>query len=98
MLFRKSFYFVLLPWIVGYMKVPSEIMYTLSLIGLVLIIIFSPSATKSNLFHNDLEKEKIKAIAVTLLLLIISVFLDEPYQQLMLLGITIIAILPNIFP
>ena len=91
---ESLFYFVLLPWIVGYIKVPSEIMYTLSLIGLVLIIIFSPSATKKQPIPQRLRKgKKIKAIAVTLLLLIISVFLDEPYQQLMLLGITIIAIL-----
>ena len=58
MLFRKSFYFVLLPWIVGYMKVPSEIMYTLSLIGLVLIIIFSPSATKKQPIPQRLRKGK----------------------------------------
>ena len=98
---ESLFYFVLLPWIVGYIKVPSEIMYTLSLIGLVLIIIFSPSATKKQPIPQRLRKgKKIKAIAVTLLLLIISVFLDEPYQQLMLLGITIIAILqiPIFFP
>lgn len=44
--------------------------------------------------------KKVKAIFVTLLLLILSIFLNEPYQQLMLLGIIIISILqfPIFFP
>ena len=83
------------------MKVPSLIMYTLSLMGLILIIIYAPSATKKQPIPQRLRKgKKIKAIIVTLFLLIISVFLNEPYQQLMLLGITIISILqvPIFFP
>src|SRR5699024_10665582 len=66
---ESLFYFVLLPWIVGYIKVPSEIMYTLSLVGLVLIIIFSPSATKYKPIPQRLRKgNRFKAIYVTSLL------------------------------
>ena len=94
-------YFVLLPWIVGYIQVPFLVMFPLAIIGLIIIIIYAPSATKKQPVPKRLRKGKrIKAISVTLLLLIISIFLNEPYQQLMLLGIIIISILqlPIFFP
>ncbi|MGW7850592.1 accessory gene regulator AgrB [Staphylococcus xylosus] len=94
-------YFVLLPWIVGYIQVSSLIMYPLALIGLIIISICAPSATKKQPIPQRLRKgKKIKAICVTLMLLLISLFLNEPYQQLMLLGIIIISILqlPIFFP
>lgn len=94
-------YFVLLPWIVGYIQVSSLIMYPLALIGLIIISIYAPSATKKQPIPQRLRKgKKIKAICVTLMLLLISLFLNESYQQLMLLGIIIISILqlPIFFP
>ncbi|WP_050964529.1 accessory gene regulator AgrB, partial [Staphylococcus aureus] len=39
-------YFVLLPWIVGYIQVSFIIMYPLAFLGLIAIIIYAPSATK----------------------------------------------------
>lgn len=92
---------MLLPWIVGYIQVSSLIMYPLAIIGLALIIVFAPSITKKQPIPERLKKgKKIKAICVTLMLLLISLFLNEPYQQLMLLGIIIISILqlPIFFP
>ncbi|MGW7977304.1 accessory regulator AgrB [Staphylococcus xylosus] len=94
-------YFVLLPWIVGYIQVSSLIMYPLALIGLIIISLYAPSATKKQPIPQRLRKgKKIKAICVTICLLLISLFLTEPYQQLILLGIIIIAILqfPIFFP
>ncbi|MRF36016.1 accessory regulator AgrB [Staphylococcus sp. KY49P] len=87
-------YFVLLPWIVGYIQVPSLLMYPLALIGLIIISIYAPSATKKQPIPEQLRKgKKIKSICVTLILLLISLFLNEPYQQLVLLGIIIISVL-----
>lgn len=87
-------YFVLLPWIVGYIQVSPLIMYPLALIGLIIISICAPSATKKQPIPQRLRKgKKIKAICITLILLLISLFLNEPYQQLMLLGIIIISTL-----
>ncbi|MCE7783099.1 accessory gene regulator AgrB [Staphylococcus xylosus] len=94
-------YFVLLPWIVGYIQVSFIIMYPLAFLGLIAIIIYAPSATKKQPIPQRLRKgKKIKAICVTLCLLLISLFLTEPYQQLILLGIIIISILqlPIFFP
>ncbi|MEB5784321.1 accessory gene regulator AgrB [Staphylococcus pseudoxylosus] len=98
---ESLFYFILLPWIIGYIQVSSLIMYPLAIIGLVLIIVFAPSITKKQPIPERLRKgKKIKAICVTLMLLLISLFLNEPYQQLMLLGVIIISILqlPIFFP
>ncbi|MBM2659446.1 accessory gene regulator AgrB [Staphylococcus pseudoxylosus] len=98
---ESLFYFILLPWIIGYIQVSSLIMYPLAIIGLVLIIVFAPSITKKQPIPERLGKgKKIKAICVTLMLLLISLFLNEPYQQLMLLGVIIISILqlPIFFP
>jgi len=94
-------YFVLLPWIIGYIQVPFLVMFPLAIIGLIIIIIYAPTVTKKQPIPERLRKgKKTKAISVTLLLLIISIFLNEPYQQLMLLGIIIISILqlPIFFP
>ncbi|OEK98981.1 accessory regulator AgrB [Staphylococcus succinus] len=93
--------FVLLPWIVGYMQVSVLIMYPLSIIGLIILIIYAPAATKKQPIPLRLRKgKKIKTILVTLALLLISMFLSEPYQQLILLGIILIASvqLPIFFP
>lgn len=98
---ESLFYFILLPWIIGYIQVSSLIMYPLAIIGLVLIIVFAPSITKKQPIPERLKKgKKTKAICVTLMLLLISLFLNEPYQQLMLLGVIIISILqlPIFFP
>lgn len=98
---ESLFYFVLLPWFVGYIQVLSIIMYILAFIGLIILIIYAPAATKKQPIPERLRKrKKINTIIVTILLMIISFFLNEPYQQLMLLGITIISILqfPIFFP
>ncbi|KIJ87059.1 MULTISPECIES: accessory gene regulator AgrB [Staphylococcus] len=98
---QSVIYFVLLPWIVGYVQVSSLIMYTLALVGLIIISIYAPSATKKQPIPERLRRgKKIKAICLTLIFLLISLFLNEPYQQLMLLGIVIISILqfPIFFP
>ena len=98
---QSVIYFVLLPWIVGYVQVSSLIMYTLALAGLIIISIYAPSATKKQPIPERLRRgKKIKAICLTLIFLLISLFLNEPYQQLMLLGIVIISILqfPIFFP
>ncbi|PHK48692.1 accessory gene regulator AgrB [Staphylococcus edaphicus] len=98
---ESLFYFVLLPWIVGYIQVSSIVMYPLAIIGLVVLIKYAPAITKKQPVPERLRRgKKVKAIFVTLLLLILSIFLNEPYQQLMLLGIIIISILqfPIFFP
>ncbi|NWK83962.1 accessory gene regulator AgrB [Staphylococcus sp. GSSP0090] len=98
---ESLFYFVLLPWIVGYMGVSSLIMYPLALIGLLVLIKYAPSATRKQPIPQRLRRgKKIKTIIAAVVLLVISLFLNEPYQQLMLLGIVIISILqfPILFP
>lgn len=98
---ESLFYFVLLPWVVGYIQVSSLIMYPLALIGLLVLIKYAPAITKKQPIPQRLRKgKKIKAIFVTVVLLVISLFLNEPYQQFILLGIIIISILqfPIFFP
>lgn len=93
--------FVLLPWLIGYMKVSSLIMYPLAIIGFIILMIYAPAATKKQPIPQRLVKgKKLKTVIVTLLLLVISMFFSEPYQQLVLLGIILIAIaqLPIFFP
>ncbi|WP_436855739.1 accessory gene regulator AgrB [Staphylococcus caeli] len=98
---ESLFYFVLLPWFVGYIQVSSVLMYCLAFFGLIVLIIYAPAVTKKQPIPDRLKKgKKIKTIIVTVILLIVSCFLPKPYQQLMLLGITIISILqfPIFFP
>ncbi|RIP33207.1 accessory regulator AgrB [Staphylococcus gallinarum] len=93
--------FVLLPWLIGYMQVSAIIMYILALLGFIILVIYAPAETKKQPIPERLRKgKKIKTIVVTLLFLAISVFFSEPYQQLILLGIVLIAVvqLPIFFP
>lgn len=93
--------FVLLPWLIGYMEVPSLVMYPLAIIGFMVLLKYAPVATKKQPIPQRLIKgKKIKTIIVTLLLVVTSMFFSEPYQQLILLGIILIAIaqLPIFFP
>lgn len=93
--------FVLLPWLIGYMQVSPLIMYILAIMGFIILVIYAPAETKKQPIPERLRKgKKIKTIVVTLLLLVISVFFSEPYQQLILLGIVLISVvqLPIFFP
>ncbi|MEJ7220266.1 accessory gene regulator AgrB [Staphylococcus gallinarum] len=93
--------FVLLPWFIGYIEMSTLLMYVLALMGFVILVIYAPAATKKQPIPERLRKgKKIKTIVVTLLLLVISVFFSEPYQQLILLGIVLISVvqLPIFFP
>lgn len=93
--------FVLLPWLIGYMEVSSLIMYPLAITGFIILMIYAPAATKKQPIPQRLVKDKkLKTVIVTLLLVVISMFFSEPYQQLVLLGIILIAIaqLPIFFP
>ena len=93
--------FVLLPWFIGYIKVDIILMYILAFLGFSILVVYAPSATKKQPIPIKLRKgKKIKTIVVTLLLLCVSLILKEPYSQLVLLGITLIAFaqLPIFFP
>ncbi|HLR18645.1 MAG TPA: accessory gene regulator AgrB [Staphylococcus sp.] len=93
--------FVLLPWLIGYMEVSSLVMNPLAIIGFMVLLKYAPVATKKQPIPQRLIKgKKIKTIIVTLLLVVTSMFFSEPYQQLILLGIILIAIaqLPIFFP
>ena len=93
--------FVFLPWIIVYTKVDIGLMYILAIIGFIILSIYAPSATKKQPIPKRLHKgKKVKTIVVTLLLLIGSLLFNAPYQQLILLGIIIIAVtqLPIFFP
>ncbi|MEB8128011.1 accessory gene regulator AgrB [Staphylococcus succinus] len=98
---QNLLFFVLLPWLLGYMNVSSLFMYSLAIIGFVVLVIYAPAETKKQPIPIRLKKrKKEKTIVVTLLLLIISVFFKDSYQQLILLGIVLIAgtQLPIFFP
>ncbi|SUM34156.1 accessory gene regulator B [Staphylococcus gallinarum] len=76
-------------------------MYILAIMGFIILVIYAPAETKKQPIPERLRKgKKIKTIVVTLLLLVISVFFSEPYQQLILLGIVLISVvqLPIFFP
>ncbi|NQD97409.1 accessory gene regulator AgrB [Staphylococcus xylosus] len=93
--------FVLLPWIVGYIHVSSLLMYFLVAIGFLILFIYAPAATKKQPIPKKLRKrKKIKTLLITFVLIVFSTFLDNPYQQLVLLGVVIISAnqLPIFFP
>lgn len=84
--------FVLLPYLVGYYQVSSIWLYPLAIIAFVILAIFAPSATKKQPIPERLKKnKKIKTIIVSIVLLILSLFFNAPYQQLILLGIIIVS-------
>jgi accessory gene regulator B len=93
--------FVFLPWLVVYTQLNSIIFYTLGILSFIVLSIYAPAATKKQPIPARLKpRKKRNTIIVTVLLIILSMFLSEPYQQLVLLGIIIIAVLqlPIFFP
>ncbi|WP_154838376.1 accessory gene regulator AgrB [Staphylococcus sp. Marseille-Q1834] len=93
--------FVGLPWLVVYFSINLGIMYTVALIALLLIIYYAPAATKKQPIPSHLiKRKKLLSIFLTILLIIISLIVSEPYKQLILLGVTLesLTLLPFFFP
>ncbi|PNZ70763.1 histidine kinase [Staphylococcus croceilyticus] len=93
--------FVGLPWLVVYFSINLGIMYTVASLALLLIIVYAPVATKKQPIPQHLRaRKKILAIIFSLLLIVLSLVMPEPYKQLILLGVTLesITLLPIFFP
>ncbi|MCE5091004.1 histidine kinase [Staphylococcus devriesei] len=82
--------FVALPAMVVFFQVNVGIMYTVALLGLMLIVILAPSATKKQPIPPPLvRRKKVLAIILTVFLIIISFVVSEPFKQLILLGVAL---------
>ncbi|MCJ1655968.1 accessory gene regulator AgrB [Staphylococcus sp. NRL 16/872] len=93
--------FVGLPWLVAYFPINLGIMYTVALIGLILIVLYAPAATKKQPIPQHLRgRKKILSIVTILIMIIISLIVPAPYKQLILLGVTLesLTLLPLFFP
>lgn len=90
---QNILFFIILPWLVVIGNIPNLILYFLSILGLAILIKYAPAATKKQPVPKRLRKgKKIKTILITLILIIVSIFIIEPFQQLILLGILLISV------
>ena len=93
--------FVILPWILITIDIPQIMMIVLAAVAFILICLYSPAITRKQPIPNHMrKKKKITAIIVAGILLIISVFIKQPFNELVQLGIVLIgaAQLPIFFP
>jgi accessory gene regulator B len=93
--------FVFLPWLLVYTQINNIFMYILGILGFIILCVYAPAATKKQPIPARLKpRKKRNTIIVTIVLILLSLFIYEPYQQLILLGIIIIAVLqlPLFFP
>lgn len=93
--------FVAIPWAIVYFEIPWITMFILSVVGLFIIVIYAPAATKKQPILAHLrKKKKIFAIATSLIIIAISFFVKEPYKQLILYGMFLetVTLLPIFFP
>lgn len=93
--------FVFLPWFVVYTQINVGIMYCLAIIGFILLCIYAPAATKKQPIPSKLKgKKKRNTVILSVIILLLSLVFIDPYKQLILLGIVIIAVaqLPIFFP
>ncbi|MCY1590943.1 accessory gene regulator AgrB [Staphylococcus pettenkoferi] len=85
--------FIFLPWLVTLLK-SDYIMLALALLGVALLIKYSPGITEKQpipkKFH---KKKKILAVITAIILIVISFFLNKPFSGLIYYGIFIIGIL-----
>ena len=84
-----------------YTQISVGIMYCLAIIGFIILCIYAPAATKKQPIPTKLKaKKKRNTIILSVIILLISIVINEPYQQLILLGVIIIAVaqLPIFFP
>ncbi|MCG3402885.1 accessory gene regulator AgrB [Staphylococcus massiliensis] len=93
--------FILLPWLIVHFEIPYTFFFVLSLISLIMVILLAPAATrKLPIKESRKKRKKVRAIITTIVVIALSFFVQEPYQQLMLTGIVIeaITLLPIFFP
>ncbi|GAB1613016.1 MULTISPECIES: accessory gene regulator AgrB [Mammaliicoccus] len=80
--------FVITPLIVININVPYWIFLTLALIGYIIIMKYAPMETKKHPLLGKWKKGlKLRSIIAATILIIISLFVKEPYQQLICLGL-----------
>lgn len=85
--------FVGAPLLIINIHIPYWIYITVLLIGYIIIIKYAPMETKKHPILSKWKKGlKIKAIITATILIIISLFVKEPYQQLICLGLIFEAI------
>lgn len=93
--------FVILPWILVSVDIPPIFMTVMGAFAFVLICIYAPAATlKQPIPDHMKKKKKIMAISITVILLVSSFFISQPFNELIQLGIVLIgaAQLPIFFP
>lgn len=92
--------FLVLPWIFSKIDIPSIILYSLAFICFCIVCKYAPAATRKQPIPKRLRKGKhIKAIITAAAIIIISLFLEMPYPQLLILGLALeaISLLPIFF-
>nr|WP_263312766.1 accessory gene regulator AgrB [Mammaliicoccus sp. Marseille-Q6498] len=80
--------FVVAPLIIVNIDISYWIYFSVAIIGYLIIIKYAPMQTKKHPILGKWKKGlKIKSILAATILLIISLFIKEPYQQLICLGL-----------
>lgn len=80
--------FVVAPLIIVNIDISYWIYFSVAIIGYLIIIKYAPMQTKKHPILGNWKKGlKIKSILAATILLIISLFIKEPYQQLICLGL-----------
>ncbi len=98
---QNILFFVALPWLIVKYEIPYPFMLLLSILGWLIVVKYAPAATRKLPIKSSRKKGlKIKSIGVITVLIIISLFVPSPFQQLITYGITIqsFSLLPIFFP
>lgn len=93
--------FVLLPWLISHYDISSILIYGTALICMIIVIRYAPAATIKQPIPQHLRRgKKIKSIIATCILIFISIWIPQPYQYLIILGILLqaVSLLPIFFP
>ena len=98
---QNIIFFIIFPYLIIKLDINYFVLLSMALVGLIITILYAPSATKKQPIPSHLKmKKKLLSIIITMVLLIISFLAPEPFKQLILLGITLesITLLPIFFP
>ncbi|MBH9580566.1 accessory gene regulator AgrB [Staphylococcus felis] len=94
-------FFVIIPFLINYYDITFSYMLFLTIIGLIVVIRYAPAATRKQPIKSSRKKGlKLKSIVVIITLIVISIFIPQPYQQLICYGLVLQAgtLLPIFFP
>ena len=90
MLYRKYYVICNFTVDIGFYRYTTNFYDSNGAVAFVLICIYAPAATLKQPIPNHMKKEKIMVISITVILLIGSFFIPQPFNELVQLGIVLI--------